>query len=151
MFDTFICRIRKDLLSLSAKAKRTVNVGGLGTDALWLTQAAQVAKEAGKRLVLILDNAADGLRLKDEIQFFDSTIRCDYFPDWETLPYDILSPHSDLVSERLQILFKLLSPNPSLEGPDVLLVSATTASQTIAPPSYLNGRFFYFKQNKYKK
>ena len=41
-------------------------------------------------------------------------------PDWETLPYDTLSPHQDLVSERLETLYRLASRDqPDI---DVLVV-----------------------------
>ncbi len=148
MFDTLVSRIRNDISSLNAKAKRTINVGGAGTDALWLAQAAQTCRQNNKILVLIADNAAECLRLKDEIQYFAPSIKCDYFPDWETLPYDNLSPHSDLVSERLQILNKLQSWTANPDCLNVLLVACTTASQTIAPPSYLAGRIFFFKKGQ---
>ena len=148
MFDTLVSRIRNDISSLNAKAKRTINVGGAGTDALWLAQAAQTCRQNNKILVLIADNAAECLRLKDEIQYFAPSIKCDYFPDWETLPYDNLSPHSDLVSERLQILNKLQSWAANPDCLNVLLVACTTASQTIAPPSYLAGRIFFFKKGQ---
>ena len=29
------------------------------------------------------------------------------FPDWETLPYDLFSPHPDIVSQRLAALHRL--------------------------------------------
>ena len=29
------------------------------------------------------------------------------FPDWETLPYDVFSPHPDIVSQRLATLHRL--------------------------------------------
>lgn len=148
MFDTLVSRIQNDISSLNAKAKRTINVGGAGTDALWLAQAAQTCRQNNKILVLIADNAAECLRLKDEIQYFAPSIKCDYFPDWETLPYDNLSPHSDLVSERLQILNKLQSWATNPDCLNVLLVACTTASQTIAPPSYLAGRIFFFKKGQ---
>lgn len=148
MFDTLVSRIQNDISSLNAKAKRTINVGGAGTDALWLAQAAQTCRQNNKILVLIADNAAECLRLKDEIQYFAPSIKCDYFPDWETLPYDSLSPHSDLVSERLQILNKLQSWAANPDCLNVLLVACTTASQTIAPPSYLAGRIFFFKKGQ---
>lgn len=148
MFDTLVSRIRNDISSLNAKAKRTINVGGTGTDALWLAQAAQTCRQNNKILVLIADNAAECLRLKDEIQYFAPSIKCDYFPDWETLPYDNLSPHSDLVSERLQILNKLQSWAANPDCLNVLLVACTTASQTIAPPTYLAGRIFFFKKGQ---
>lgn len=148
MFYTLVSRIQNDISSLNAKAKRTINVGGAGTDALWLAQAAQTCRQNNKILVLIADNAAECLRLKDEIQYFAPSIKCDYFPDWETLPYDNLSPHSDLVSERLQILNKLQSWAANPDCLNVLLVACTTASQTIAPPSYLAGQIFFFKKGQ---
>lgn len=148
MFDTLVSRIQNDISSLNAKAKRTINIGGVGTDALWLAQAAQTCRQNNKLLVLIADNAAECLRLKDEIQYFAPSVKCDYFPDWETLPYDNLSPHSDLVSDRLQILNKLHSWKTKPDCLNVLLVACTTASQTIAPPSYLAGRIFFFKKGQ---
>ncbi|HXH01667.1 MAG TPA: transcription-repair coupling factor, partial [Xanthomonadaceae bacterium] len=30
-----------------------------------------------------------------------------HFPDWETLPYDRFSPHPDIISQRLAVLFAL--------------------------------------------
>jgi transcription-repair coupling factor (superfamily II helicase) len=29
------------------------------------------------------------------------------FPDWETLPYDVFSPHQDIISQRLATLYRL--------------------------------------------
>ena len=30
-----------------------------------------------------------------------------HFPDWETLPYDLFSPHPDIVSQRIAALYRL--------------------------------------------
>ena len=30
-----------------------------------------------------------------------------FFPDWETLPYDSFSPHQEIISSRLSALFHL--------------------------------------------
>jgi len=29
------------------------------------------------------------------------------FPDWETLPYDLFSPHQDIISDRIRVLHQL--------------------------------------------
>lgn len=56
------------------------------------------------------------------------------FPDWETLPYDIFSPHQDIISERLRTLYAL----PQLKR-GILLVPAATVLQRICPVDYLQG------------
>ena len=64
-------------------------------------------------------------------------------PDWETLPYDTLSPHQDLVSERLETLYRLSQSRRSI---DVLVVPATTALHRLAPPRFVAGHTFFFRQ-----
>ena len=148
MFDNLRDRIRRDISHLSNKAKRTLTLGASGADSLWLSQAALQTHEEGKLFVLIADNASQCLRLKDEISYFAPQLNIVYFPDWETLPYDLVSPHQDLVSERLEILYKLTNPNESRSQIDVVLLTGTTAVQTIAPPTYLSGRVFFFKKGE---
>ena len=58
---------------------------------------------------------------------------------WETLPYDLFSPHQDIISERLSTLNYLLS-----ERPGVVILSAPTAMQKVAPINYLLGSSFTF-------
>ena len=128
MFDNLRDRIRRDISHLSNKAKRTLTLGASGADSLWLSQAALQTHEEGKLFVLIADNASQCLRLKDEISYFAPELNVVYFPDWETLPYDLVSPHQDLVSERLEILYKLANPNESRSQIDVVLLTGTTAS-----------------------
>jgi len=56
------------------------------------------------------------------------------FPDWETLPYDLFSPHPDIVSQRIAALYRL----PSLKR-GVLVVPVATLMQRLAPRSYIAG------------
>ena len=58
-------------------------------------------------------------------------------PDWEVLPYDLFSPHPDIISERLAALAEL----PRLKS-GVLLAAADTLGQRIAPRGYVDGRTF---------
>ena len=55
-------------------------------------------------------------------------------PDWETLPYDALSPHQDIVSERLATLHAL----PGASG-GVLVATAATLMGRVAPRGFVEG------------
>ena len=148
MFEALRERIFRDITHLSNKAKRTLSINAPSADALWLAQAALIARKQNKVLVLIADNASQCLRLRDDIEYFSPELNVVYFPDWETLPYDLVSPHQDLVSERLEILYKLSERREKKETLDVILLTSTTAAQTIAPPQYMAGRVFFFKKGE---
>ena len=90
---------------------------------------ANAAQESPGWLVVVTDSTQTSLRLEREIPFFlapDSPVV--YFPDWETLPYDVFSPLSEIVSKRLRTLYQLQQP-----GRGVLIVSAPTLLQRLAP------------------
>ncbi|WP_431191494.1 transcription-repair coupling factor [Ottowia testudinis] len=75
--------------------------------------------------------------------FFAPGLRIVMFPDWETLPYDSFSPHQDLISERLATLWAIRQ-----QQADVVLIPATTALVRLAPPAFLAGTTFHFKQGQ---
>jgi transcription-repair coupling factor (superfamily II helicase) len=66
--------------------------------------------------------------------FAGSDIEVLQFPDWETLPYDLFSPHPDIISQRVAALYRL----PSLKR-GVLVVPVATLMQRLAPRSYITG------------
>jgi transcription-repair coupling factor (superfamily II helicase) len=93
------------------------------------------------RLLVLTQTAQDAARLVDEIAWFDPALSVRLFPDWETLPYDPISPHPDLVSERLSALWLA-----SQGKVDVLVAPAATAAQRLCPPAYLNAHAFLLKE-----
>ncbi|MFM7705541.1 MAG: transcription-repair coupling factor, partial [Rubrivivax sp.] len=110
-------------------------------DALLLARWAGERRAQGQIVAVVTADPGDAQRLAEELGFFEPALRAAVFPDWETLPYDTFSPHQDLVSERLATLWRLMQRDV-----DVLLVAATTASTRIAPPSFLAGTAFHFRQ-----
>ncbi|MEM8843770.1 MAG: transcription-repair coupling factor [Pseudomonadota bacterium] len=70
----------------------------------------------------------------NEIQFFNQT-KTQYltFPEWETLPYDIFSPHEDIISERISALHALPILNDG-----VLVLPITTCMQRIPPKEFID-------------
>ena len=88
-------------------------------------------------LVVTADNQT-AYRLEAELEFFlDDGVGILRFPDWETLPYDLFSPHQDIVSERLETVARL----PSLES-GVLVTAVATAMGRIAPRGFVDGHRF---------
>ncbi|MDO5102731.1 MAG: transcription-repair coupling factor [Lautropia sp.] len=94
-----------------------------------------------KTSIIVCAQPADCTRLAAELRWFSPALAVAQLPDWETLPYDHLSPHQDLVSERLAALYQLQHRQL-----DVLLVAASTAVHRLPPPSWLASRTFDFRQ-----
>ncbi|HZF23654.1 MAG TPA: transcription-repair coupling factor [Burkholderiales bacterium] len=106
-------------------------------DALALAELARSARP----LAIITETAQDAERLREEIAFFDPTLRVFLLPDWETLPYDSFSPHQDLISERLATLYQITH-----DAFDVAVVPITTALYRLPPAAYLAAYTFFLKQ-----
>ena len=127
-----------------APGKRYTVPRPLGSaDALLLARFAQSHRAAGRVLGVISAEPADVQRLPDELAFFAPELRVAVFPDWETLPYDTFSPHQDLISERLATLWRIRSGEV-----DVVLLPASTALTRLAPPSFMAGYTFHFRQKQ---
>ncbi|PPE66407.1 transcription-repair coupling factor [Caldimonas caldifontis] len=112
-------------------------------DALLLARFAREQANAKRLTAIVTAEPADAQRLQDELAFFDPALRCAVFPDWETLPYDTFSPHQDLISERLATLWRVLQKDV-----DVVLLPASTALVRLAPPAFMAGYTFHFKQKE---
>jgi transcription-repair coupling factor (superfamily II helicase) len=97
------------------------------------------AVESDTRPYLVIARDARELdQLRSELSFFLGGSRAIHvLPDWEVLPYDLFSPHPDIISERLAALAEL----PRLKS-GVLLAAADTLGQKIAPRGYVDGRTF---------
>jgi transcription-repair coupling factor (superfamily II helicase) len=109
--------------------------------ALALAEAAR----ADRRLyVLLADGARELERLSAELRFFTSgSLPLLRLPDWEVLPYDLFSPHPDIISERLQTLYELPHTRHGC-----LIVAADTLMQRLPPRPYVQGRAFELVQGQ---
>ncbi len=114
-----------------------------GLDCLSLAQLACRLKTTNTPLVVITSNAFEAQRLLEELPFFAPEIKVSLLPDWETLPYDVFSPHPDLISERLATLYQI-SQNLS----DVIIVPITTALLKLPPVVYLSAHTFMLKKGQ---
>ena len=143
--------MNRDLISLPPPARTgerpTVARPHGAADALMFARMAEerrargggVAGSAGP-LTIICADSQDPERLKEEILYFAPELKAHVLPDWETLPYDSLSPHQDLVSERLETLHLILRGEA-----DVVLVPAATSLYRLGPPAFIAGHTFFLK------
>ncbi len=96
-----------------------------------LAIANSARRHPGLVLVLTPDSHA-AQQLETELNFFGEELEIGVFPDWETLPYDIFSPHQDIIAQRLTTLYRLPERRQGL-----LIVPVTTLLQRLAPRNYL--------------
>lgn len=93
------------------------------------------ATHATRRFTLLLtDSSQNAERLQAELAFFTPDLPVLHFPDWETLPYDVFSPHQDIISQRIATLYRL----PEIKH-GVLVVPIATALHRLAPTRFLLG------------
>jgi transcription-repair coupling factor (superfamily II helicase) len=118
--------------SLPARRRYTRLVGS--ADALALARLAQQETP----VAVVTATALDAQRLVEELAWLAPQVRTCLLPDWETLPYDQLSPHQDLVSERLATLYRIQRGEF-----DIAVAPAPTALVRLCPPAYVAGHTFF--------
>ncbi len=91
-------------------------------------------------LVVVVEDQHQLEILEAEIRYFHNNqteIPVMIFPGWECLPYDVFSPHQDIISERLKILGAL----PDLQR-GIVLLQTTNLMQKLPPVDYVTGHSF---------
>jgi len=114
---------------LTCKPKQRQDWGNLygSSIGLVISQAAQQAP-----LIVITPDSLTAQRLVEDIQFYAPDLSLLNFPDWETLPYDLFSPHQDIISDRLTTLYHLSDIKKG-----VLVLPISTLMYRLAPTDYV--------------
>ena len=100
----------------------------------------QAARRASGPVLVITADVRAALQIEQELRFFaaaDAGLPILPFPDWESLPYDAFSPHQDLISQRLEALYRL----PGLQH-GIILAAAGTLMHRLAPLEYVAAHSF---------
>ena len=114
-------------------------LGGVpeGYDSLVLARLARAA-ESGTVLHIARDDQRLE-RLTEALGFFSPDIALVSIPAWDCLPYDRVSPRTELVSQRVEALAKLADRQgdaaPALQ-PTVVLTTVNAVLQRVPPPAY---------------
>ena len=95
---------------------------------------AESARSHQGLLVAVTRDTQRAHALEAELKLFAGGLPVLHFPDWETLPYDVFSPHPEVVSQRIATLYQL----PSVKR-GVLVVPVATLMQRIAPRAHITG------------
>ncbi|GIX35749.1 MAG: transcription-repair-coupling factor [Lysobacteraceae bacterium] len=93
-----------------------------------------LAREQTGLLVVVCHDTHSAHALEAELGVLGRELPVLHFPDWETLPYDLFSPHPDIVSQRVETLYRLPTTRRGL-----LVVPVTTLMQRLPPPSFVAG------------
>jgi len=96
---------------------------------------AEAARRHDSLVVVVADTVHEAVTLEREVGFYaGEALPVFHFPDWETLPYDLFSPHQDIVSQRLRTLDWLPRARRG-----VLVAPVSTLLQRVVPAEYLAG------------
>ncbi len=89
-------------------------------------------------LIYVCATALHVQQISRELDFYcDKTVQILTFPDWECLPYDRVSPHAEIVSNRLLALHRL----PTMQN-SILIIPINALIQRLTPQSYVNAHTF---------
>lgn len=133
-------------LRIPTKPADRYTLGGLVGSGMALALA-NIAIRHQKMVVVLTPDPTTAAKLERELKFFlnesKTPIPVLSFPDWETLPYDTFSPHQDIISERLTVLYQL----PDLTA-GVLIVPCATAAHKLCPKDYLLQNTLWIKKGQ---
>jgi transcription-repair coupling factor (superfamily II helicase) len=102
---------------------------------------AQAAEKTAGPLVILAANANHARQLEEEIRFYaDPSLPLLQFPDRESLPYDAFSPHPDIISARLEALYRL----PEFAH-GVVLTSVATVMHRLPPAEFVAAQSFFLR------
>ena len=126
---------------LAKNLGETLNWHGLNGCASSLAVSQLIKQHANGPLIYVCAQAQNmGLVAKELAFFLGSEIPIVQFPDWECLPYDRVSPHPDITSQRLSCLNRL----PQMRQ-GVVIMPVASLIQRLAPSSYIAAHAFDLK------
>jgi transcription-repair coupling factor (superfamily II helicase) len=95
---------------------------------------AQLAATQSGLVVVVCRDTHAAHALEAELPLFSGSLPVLHFPDWETLPYDLFSPHPEIISQRVATLYRL----PQAQR-GILVVPVTTLMQRLPPTRFIAG------------
>ncbi|WP_420175907.1 transcription-repair coupling factor [Luteococcus sp. OSA5] len=90
--------------------------------------AATVARRVGRMVLLVTSTYREAEQLVAELSSWAGEQEVAYYPAWETLPHERLSPRSDTVGRRLSVLRRLAGKDP-LPAPSIVVAPVRSVLQ----------------------
>ncbi len=105
-----------------------------GQDARILAEQARALMRDDRVLVHVALDDTRVAVLVDLLSFFAPDVKIIKFPAWDCLPYDRVSPHSDIVAQRVAALSQLLAwENEQQRYPRIVLTTVNAVTQRVTP------------------
>ncbi len=107
-----------------------------------------LGRKAKEAITPIIHVSSDDLRfeqLYENLKFFAPDIEVMRFPAWDCLPYDRISPTSDIVGERLKTLTKLIN-RKGHPRPLIILTTVSAITQRLPSKQEFQGSFFSIRK-----
>ncbi len=110
---------------------------------------AGMARDLSKTRKVLIHNAMDDTRaaeLMELLEFFAPDVEIIYFPAWDCLPYDRVSPNADIISSRVKALSQLIAWEHSDKYlPRILITTANAVAQRVTPKAAIEKSGFFAK------
>ena len=100
----------------------------------------EIAEQYDGLTVVVTPDTKSAVRLSQVLPDLTSQ-PVQFFPDWETLPYDSFSPHQEIISSRLSALFYLQNTKKG-----IFVLPISTLMQRVCPPKYLQHNVLLIKK-----
>lgn len=122
-----------------------------GQDAFVLRDRAIEAQRKGSVALHITTDDVRAQTLQDLIAFFAPEIEVLFFPAWDCLPYDRVSPNTQIIGQRMQTLGCLAARQSSdIRKPMVVITTVNAVMRKVVLPDSLSalGGFFIEKNGR---
>lgn len=114
-----------------------------GQDARILADRARALMPDDAVLIHVAVDDARVATLADLLAFFAPDVRVVQFPAWDCLPYDRVSPNSEIVAQRVAALSTLLDWDAERERhPRIILTTVNAITQRVTPRGIFESRNF---------
>ncbi|MFK7839525.1 MAG: CarD family transcriptional regulator, partial [Bdellovibrionales bacterium] len=132
-----------EALAQSQETDTTIYGAIEGHDARILADKAREIMPLDKVLVHVALDDNRLSTLKELVQFFAPDVEIIEFPAWDCLPYDRVSPNTDIVAKRVAALTNLLRwQSQTKRYPRILLTTVNAITQRIMPRTALKDASF---------
>ncbi len=124
-----------DVAETVVRSRQPVEVCGVsGSERAYLLAAIQSRQRTP--MLVVTASAEDGQRLAEDLRFFGhrQSLPVMFFPSYHLLPFKFLSYHNQTASERIRVLYRLMSESE----PCVVVTTVAALLQRLVPRQELN-------------
>ncbi len=118
-----------------------------GVDALVLQTLSGGVPRAFADIIHVARDEGRMTRLSDSLACFAPAIKVLALPAWDCLPYDRVSPHSEVVSRRIETL-AALAATPAAHPPRLVLTTVNAILQRLPPRKAFAGAVLHVRKGE---